>query len=253
MIYNKHTKILILLVCLVIGFMLSMQLKTTNRAKNIPQQRAEDLSERLKAAEKDKEQLKMELDSLKAQSGSDVARKDFERLKALAGETALQGKGIELTIDDSSIPAKAGENKNLYILHDEDLLRVVNEIRAAGAEAIAINGQRLTATSEIRCAGPTVVINDTRVAAPFVVAAIGNPQTLESSLNIRGGVLENFKFWGIRTNLAKSDTIKIPAFKKEYTFEFAVIVDPAQENKDKAEGSQGKQAETKPVAGGKAQ
>jgi uncharacterized protein YlxW (UPF0749 family) len=122
----------------------------------------------------------------------------------------LVGKGVIVTIDDSNSGAMGGDNKNLYIVHDEDLLRVVNELRAAGAEAISINGQRLTANSEIRCTGPTVVINETRLAAPFIISAIGNPQTMESSLKIRGGVLENFKFWGIKAEVKIDDNVKIP-------------------------------------------
>jgi uncharacterized protein YlxW (UPF0749 family) len=240
MIYTKHTKVLILLVCLVLGFMLAMQLKTQGRQKTIPVQRAEELSERLRSAEKDRERLTIELESLK--NGTNAFDKETERLRALAGESALQGKGIRLTIEDSTIKPAIGENKNLYIIHDEDLLRVINELRAAGAEAISINGQRLTANSEVRCAGPTVVVNEVRLAAPFVISAIGNPQTMESSLKIRGGVLENFKYWGIKADLEKSDQVIIPAAKRGHNFEFAKAVSKDEETgAKKAEaGEEGK-------------
>ena len=56
------------------------------------------------------------------------------------------------------MPANPRENPNLYIIHDDDLLRVINELRAAGAEGIAINGERIVAMSEIRCAGPTLSV-----------------------------------------------------------------------------------------------
>ena len=218
---TKHTKLLVLLVCAILGFMLAMQLKSTGRQKTIPVQRAEELSERLKAAEKDRERLTAEIESLKG--GTAGFDKETQRLKNMAGETALEGKGVILTIDDSTIPTtKTGsDTTNLYVIHDEDLLRVVNELRAAGAEAISINGQRLIANSEIRCTGPTVVINETRLAAPFVISAIGNPQTMESSLKIRGGVLENFKFWGIKADLKQSDSVKVPPVKRGHQYEFA--------------------------------
>ena len=221
LIKTKHTKFLVLLVCAVLGFMLAMQFKSTGRQKTVPVQRAEELTERLKAAEKDRERLTAEIESLKG--GTAAFDKETQRLKALAGETPMVGKGIIVTIDDSSLPTnKPGSvTTNLYVIHDEDLLRVVNELRAAGAEAIAINGQRMIATSEIRCTGPTVVINETRLAAPFVIAAIGNPQTLESSLKIRGGVLENFKFWGIKADVKQSGEVKVPAVKQGHQFEYA--------------------------------
>ena len=65
-------------------------------------------------------------------------------LKFQACATALAGEGVIIKMEDSTRDAKAGENPNLYVIHDDDILRVVNELRAAGAEAISINEQRLT-------------------------------------------------------------------------------------------------------------
>ena len=239
MIKNKHTKILIFLVCMVLGFMITMQLKSHHHQKSITVQRAEELSVRLKAAELDRDRLSKELEKFRTGEASGDYQKELLKFKAKAGETALVGKGIQVTIDDSKMAPKAGENKNLYIIHDEDLLRVVNELRAAGAEAIALNGQRLTSGSEIRCVGPTVLVNETRLAAPFVITAIGNPQTMESSLKLRGGVLENFKFWGIKAEVKKSDNLEIPAAKKNHTFEFAKVVQPEKEDENAPESGDG--------------
>ena len=197
---NKHAKILIALVCAVLGFMLATQFKTTERQKTINIQRAEDLSDRLKAVEKERDELSKEMEK-------------------------LHGKGIKLVLDDSKIASKPGENPNLYIIHDDDLLRVINELRAAGAEAIAINGERIVAMSEIRCAGPTLSVNNNRSAPPYEIKAIGNPNNLESALKLRGGVLENFKFWGIQADLSQSDDIVIPAFKGRKSFEYAKIAE----------------------------
>ena len=68
---------------------------------------------------------------------------------------------------DSLKPIQSGENPNLYVIHDEDILRIVNELRAGGAEAIAINDQRLIGTSEIRCSGPTITVNGKGFGAPL--------------------------------------------------------------------------------------
>ena len=113
----------------------------------------------------------------------------------------------------------------VVLIHDDDLLRVINELRAAGAEAIAINGERIVAMSEIRCAGPTLSVNNNRSAPPYEIKAIGNPNNLESALKLRGGVLENFKFWGIQADLSQSDDIVIPAFKGRKSFEYAKIAE----------------------------
>ncbi len=237
MIYKKHTQILIALVCLVIGFMVSTQIKTAERQKSINVQRVEDLSDRLQNAEKENERLNAELKIAKESSGDALLTKEISRLKLLSGEISVEGPGITFIIDDSKVTSKPGENNNLYIIHDEDILRVINELRAAGAEAIAINGQRIMGTSEIRCAGPTVVVNNTRIAPPFNITAIGNPQVLESSLQLRGGVMENFKFWGIKTEVSKSENIKIPEFKQGRPFEFIKPIEEKTEApKDSVQG-----------------
>ena len=232
---NKHTRILIFIVCAVLGFMITMQLKSQQRYQTVSVQRAEELSVRLKEVQADRDKLDKEV--------SDTVQKEIEALRSRAGETALEGKGVILTIDDSKQAIKAGENKNLYIIHDEDLLRVINELRAAGAEAIALNGQRLVSTSEVRCVGPTVLVNETRLAAPFIISAIGNPQTLESSLKLRGGVLENFKFWGIKAEVEKQDKVRIPAASGKKSFEFAKVVKSEAEKAEKAETEKTKQSE----------
>jgi len=236
---------MIVCVCVALGFMLALQLKSHSYQKSINVLRAEELTERLRAAEKDREELTRELEKVRLGFEADSANN--KRLKAMAGELPLVGKGIIVTIEDSTISTTQtkGHDQNLYIIHDEDLLRVINELRAAGAEALSLNDQRLLATSEVRCAGPTVVVNDTRVAAPFVIKAIGNPQTMESALRIRGGVLENFKFWGIVSDLKTSDKVIIPAIKRGHSFEYAEeYITPDKENENGDESAEQKGAKS---------
>jgi len=127
--------------------------------------------------------------------------------------TALEGEGVIVRMDDSTKPTKAGENPNLYVIHDDDLLRVINELRAAGAEAISVNGQRLTGVSEIRCAGPTLSVNNVRSSAPFEIRAIGEKKSLENSLRMRGGVVETLGVWGIQLDITASDDVYIPPYR----------------------------------------
>lgn len=137
-------------------------------------------------------------------------------LKMQAGLLPLEGQGVIVTMDDSTSKVRADENPNLYVIHDDDILRVINELRAAGAEAISINGQRLIATSEIRCAGPTLSVNNVRSAPPYEISAIGDKNSLEKSIRMRGGVEETLKVWGIRLKVESSDEIYIPAYTGEF-------------------------------------
>lgn len=146
------------------------------------------------------------------------APNDLERLRIAAGLTAMEGEGVTIEMDDSTREAKSGENPNLYVIHDDDVLRVINELRAAGAEAISINGQRLIETSEIRCAGPTLSVNNVRSAAPFIISAIGDKVSLENSIKMRGGVEQTLSVWGIRIEVKASDHVYIPPFEGERTF-----------------------------------
>ena len=106
--------------------------------------------------------------------------------------------------------------------YDDDLLKVINELKAAGAEALSVNEQRLIATSEIRCAGPTVSVNNHRSSPPYVIKAIGDPKTLDAALKMRGGVVETLKFWGIQVAInVVEDKLEIPAYSGTFRYEYA--------------------------------
>ncbi len=230
MFYDKHAKILITIVCAILGVMLATQFRTNeSRKANIPYQRAEDLSERLKVVEKERNQLLLEIQRLQEKASDEVVAREINMLKAYAGDTALHGPGVIVTVDDSKKVSKPGENQNLYLIHDDDLLRIINELRASGAEGIAINEERLIAVSEIRCAGPTLSVNNNRFAPPYVIRAIGDPKSLENALKMRGGVIETLKFWGIQVTVTQEENVVIPAFKGTHSFEYAKVGEGAKE------------------------
>lgn len=223
--------IIIALVFMVLGFMLTVQFKTTERQRNVRIERVEDLSERLRTAEAEKSQLQKELTDLRKKSGHMMSTAELERLNLLAGTSEVYGPGLEIVLDDSTSTKKVGENPNLYIVHDEDLLRILNELRAAGAEAISVNDQRIGAMSELRCAGPTVSINNVRSAPPYVIRAVGDPKTMASALRLRGGVVDTFAFWGINVKIKDDSRIVVPAQKVTRAFEYAK--QSAKEDRDK--------------------
>lgn len=122
---------------------------------------------------------------------------DLQQAKFAAGMTAVEGPGVIVTLNDSKkaipaseqIPGMAPPN----LIHDTDINAVVNELKAAQAEAISINGQRLIATSPVRCAGPTVFVNETAQTPPYVIRAIGKPDTLATAINLPGGVGDSIR------------------------------------------------------------
>ncbi|MCL6558117.1 MAG: DUF881 domain-containing protein [Firmicutes bacterium] len=211
--------------------MLTVQFRVTREIqKNEPVQRAQQMSAQLAQMKKDRDALTAQINGLRTQLDKSAAgpsaselKEELEKARVVAGVSELTGPGVEVILNDSNIPFRPGENANLFVLHDEDILRVLNELKAAGAEAVSINGQRLLATTEVRCTGPTVLLNkNKRVAPPYVITAIGNPETLESSLKMRGGVAETLQFFGIQLAVKKLPQVTVPAYSGGIQFDYAV-------------------------------
>jgi uncharacterized protein YlxW (UPF0749 family) len=116
-------------------------------------------------------------------------QKEIETLKLYAGLVPVSGSGITVVIDDNNAGAQAAKKSSPltyraedYIIHDKNVLYLVNDLKNAGAEAIAINGLRLVTTSDIRCVGTVILVNSTRVAPPYEIQALGDPEVLEAAL-----------------------------------------------------------------------
>ncbi|RXT15010.1 DUF881 domain-containing protein [Ammoniphilus sp. CFH 90114] len=145
----------------------------------------------------------------------DQAREVLEELDELrmwAGLLPVTGKGLMVTLNDSKTLPESG-NMNDYIVHEEQIRQVVNELFSSGAEAISINGQRLTTISAIRCVGPTVLVNEVKTVPPFEISVIGESEILLSALEMPGGVIQSLKeFSNIEVKLEKKDKVDLPAY-----------------------------------------
>ncbi len=232
---TKGGQIAIMIVCLVVGIMLSVQFRTTESYDpQLRETRLEDLSNKLNSITQERDALADEVISLRQKltnlNNNNQAIKDLQsELKGantVAGLLPVQGPGIIVTLNDSSRNVQPGENPNYLLVHDNDLLTIVNEMKASGAEAISINDERLTAMSEIRCAGTTILVNWNKIAPPFVIRAIGDPATLESGLSIKGGYLETLKVvYGIEVQMQKTDKVEIPAYKGTLKYKYSTPVE----------------------------
>ncbi|MFA6654590.1 MAG: DUF881 domain-containing protein, partial [Bacillota bacterium] len=143
----------------------------------------------------------------------------------LAGLVEVKGPGVVVEMNDAQDSVGAGQDPNLFIIHDTDILAVVNELCAGGAEAISINGQRIVARTEIRCVGPVITVNGTRIAPPIKIQAIGDPNVLEPALKMRGGVVDNLKLWGIEVKIRVEEELILPAYSGSVSFKFAKPVE----------------------------
>lgn len=215
---------------LFLGIMLALQFKITSEINRTEQvERTEVLATQLTQLKEVRDLLQEQVNSLRTDfdrvsvgPGDGELKEGLDKARILAGVTELTGPGVEVTLNDSNVTLKPGENPNLYVLHDEDVLHVLNELKAAGAEAISMNGQRLLANTEVRCTGPTIVLNrDKRLAPPYIITAIGDPHTLESAIKMKGGVAETLQFWGIQVGVKKMSQVTVPAYSGGIKFEYA--------------------------------
>jgi len=229
---QKQGQLSIALVCVILGVMLAVQFRTTKTIQySLPYQRVEDLSQRLQSVEKERDALLAQLRNLHQRSASDAATIEMDTLKMDAGMVPVQGPGIIITVDDTKLSAPLGnKNPNLYLIKDEDILKILNELRAGGAEAISINNQRIIASSEFRTAGSVFSVNNKSLSSPLEIKVIGDPAALENSLKLKGGVIETLQFWGIRVSVKQQDNLKILGFNGPFRFNFAQPVKNGGEN-----------------------
>lgn len=233
-------------VCVALGVVLAVQLRSVkvNSAENTADAgRLETLQRLYSDTLEQKENLDAQVAALQtelqtyresAASGSsqnEALKAELDKLEMEAGLTDLEGPGVMVSLRDSSAANVTGD-ESVYLIHDNDLLSVVNELRDAGAEAISLNGERLLATSEIRCAGSVVIVNGRRYTAPFVFNAIGDPATLYNALTMRGGVVDVLSQWKIEVKVTASEKLTVPRYSGVLEFRYAVPTaaeDPGEE------------------------
>ncbi len=133
-------------------------------------------------------------------------RESLRDLRAETGYAEKTGEGIVVRIYDE---AEAVDSPS--IVHDTDIRDVVNELLASGAEGVAVGGQRLTATSAIRCTGPLIKVNDNLIPVnPVEIEAVGDPRNLESGVDIIKNTLEGER--RLSFEVESSDSITLPSY-----------------------------------------
>lgn len=221
-----------------LSFIFVAQLNTVNRSDETLQGKREaELKDDLTALKMEYEELKEEneknlkiVEEYKTSSSNNSTlinslTEQLNQMSALSGLKDVAGEGIIVTLDDSDMTVSENISTESMLIHDTDLRAIVNELSAAGAEAMSINGQRIIATTAIRCVGPVIQVNGVKVAAPFTIKAIGNAKYLESALNIKGGIVDSFEIYGIKINISREKSITIPKYDGKLSFSSATVVE----------------------------
>jgi uncharacterized protein YlxW (UPF0749 family) len=130
--------------------------------------------------------------------------KEAEMYRVYLGKVNVKGPGVQVTLSDAEYDP-AEENVNNYIVHEYHIFQVINELNISGANAIAINGQRISQDSYILCNGPVIEVDGQQHFAPFVISAIGDADTMSAALNIKGGVKDILVNENVQFSLEKKD------------------------------------------------
>lgn len=131
----------------------------------------------------DNERIQQELAKyVQGQSASTLADQQLQEAQMNAGVITVTGPGVRITLDDSKRTAIGQEDPSSFLIHEQYIREIFNALWNGGAEAIAVNGQRVTTNTEVFCSGSYIQINGTRQMPPYVIEAIGNSSNLSSAL-----------------------------------------------------------------------
>lgn len=149
--------------------------------------------ERVRELQAEVQTLERELESVSggaAATGTNARElgRAADELAARAGVAPLEGPGVVVTLDDSPARRSPTGDPNDLVVHERDIQTLVNALWGAGAEAIALNGERLSSVSAVRCAGNTLLLHGAVHSPPYEVAAIGDPDRLQGTLTAQPGM-----------------------------------------------------------------
>lgn len=138
-------------------------------------------------------------------------RRVAHHLAATAGLTAVRGSGVEIVLTDARSASSASSDPSAGLVQDGDLILLNLMLWYGGAQAVAINGERITAQSTIVSSGPTLLVNGRRMVGPFYITAIGDPTVLRGALETRGGALYNMRQAGLGAKITLKRALIVPA------------------------------------------
>lgn len=234
----NETSIFVFIASIIIGLLISLNISFKESSVRVvlsAQQYQEALNSR-SSLYKEISRLKEEYyeneeKMLKYKSGSTSTSKiihemteEVNKNNLLLGNTDVSGEGVKFTINDASMKfdnfIEDQFTKWLRIVHNTDIMVIINELRNAGAEAISINGQRIISSSEVYCSGPFLRVNGVQLSAPFYINVIGNREVIKNYMMGEAGYLKTLIYRGIQVQIEMSEEVKIPAYVGNLNYKY---------------------------------
>lgn len=223
-------------VALVVGFVFTVQSRTEQSIETglqVSSGRLGEVAYRYRAEDERQTAMRAEIADLRREIADDEQRAAADQrvtaslaaelgtLRTAAGLTALRGPGLAVTITDSRRALRPGEDPNLVLIHYSDVRAVVNMLWAAGAEAVAVNDERIIATTGLSCVGTTILCNTRRMAPPYRVVAVGNQDTMMAAAQARGGILDQLRAFEFPVTVTTGTDLLVPAYSGGFVYRYA--------------------------------
>ena len=236
---NKSISLVLGIMCLILTYGIAVQIKTVNGTGTAVATTSSENELRdavLRTKEKydnlyeDLERMESQLEierTNSTQNNTELTELEntIKEENKILGLSEVTGPGITITVNDNQqVLASNAIDPNWFIVHDTDLINIVNALKNVGAEAISINGQRIVTTSAIECDGNIIIINGEKIAAPFEIKAIGLPESLIGVARFSGYVdyLIEKRFLDVTVETtSEKEKITIPKYTGVIKFEYA--------------------------------
>lgn len=213
----------IALFLVVVGFLIVAQLRSRQplrQATTLPTWRLQELAVLVRQQEAARQLLESEVETLRHQAReyeaavlegrglSEAMAKDLAQFRMVLGLKPVEGPGVRVFLSEAS---PVGPGVLPPLVQAQDLSGLANELWSAGAEAMAINGIRVLATTGIRQAKERVILGGTLLSPPYRIEAIGDRSTLQAALAIRGGFVDGLRSVGLRVDVQSRAQLHLPA------------------------------------------
>jgi uncharacterized protein YlxW (UPF0749 family) len=214
---------------LLLGMLVSLQWPTATAQVPGPSDR---ISQTVRQLELEQQELKRTIGHLREELNQrhqdaperiQELRKELTLQKMRAGLIDVRGSGIRVDLDDGP-RADSGGDRDSALVHDYDLRDVINVLWMAGAEAVAVNDERIVHSTSIYCVGSTIMVNNTRLSPPYHISAIGDPVQLQETLRNPGYLKDlrtRIERFGVGIELVPSESITILAYRGSFPQRFA--------------------------------
>jgi uncharacterized protein YlxW (UPF0749 family) len=231
---RRRSSLLLASVLAVLGFLLVTAVSSARASKRAEEPRKAELISQIQGRRSQVDDLDQAVRQLREKvlqaqrddaRRSTSARDEADRnalLAQQAGTTAMRGPAVVVRLADSSRqPPADTDDKGAYTIHDADLQLVVNALFSAGAEAVAVNDSRIVATTPIRAAGSTIVVNFRPLTPPYRVVGIGASQQRFDATDIATRFRRWTKLFGLGFNVSRTGKASVPAYTGQVPIDVA--------------------------------